>query len=168
MQLDFTNLFHSSDEVIEIDTVIDLSDLEYSTYKPLKNGVKVQGKAFCKADVAYLQLDVSFDFFGVCDRCAQDIHKQYAFDVDKIVVAKLENEQDNDEYIVLENAVLDLNGFIAEEIQLFLPYKMLCSEDCKGICSKCGKNLNSGKCDCEKETDPRWDALSQLLDIEEE
>lgn len=167
MQLDFTNLFNSSDEVIEINTVIDFTSLEYSTYKPLKNGVKIQGKAFCKADVAYLQLDVSFDFFGVCDRCAEDIQKHYDFSIDKIVVPKLEHEQDNDEYIVLENGILDLDSLVGEEIQLFLPQKMLCSEDCKGLCVQCGKNLNSGKCDCEKDVDPRWEALSQLLDMEE-
>lgn len=167
MQLDFTNLFNSSDEVIEIDTVIDFTDLEYSTYKPLKNGVKVQGKAFCKADVAYLQLDVSFDFFGVCDRCAEDIQKHYGFSIDKIVVHKLENDQEYDNYIVLENNILDLDSLVGEEIQLFLPQKMLCSDDCEGICVKCGKNLNLGKCDCEEDVDPRWAALSQLFDSEE-
>lgn len=167
MQLDFTNLFNSSDEVIEINTVIDFADLEYSTYKPLKNGAKVRGKAFCKADVAYLQLNVCFDFFGVCDRCAEDVQKHYDFDVNKIVVPKLENDQEYDDYIVLENNILDLDSLVSEEIQLFLPQKMLCSDDCKGICVKCGKNLNSGKCDCEKDVDPRWEALSQLFDSEE-
>ena len=42
--------------------------------------------------------------------------------------------------------------------------KLLCSEDCKGLCSRCGANLNLGPCDCKPEPDPRFAALQQLLD----
>ena len=72
MLIDFTNLFNSDNEIINIDTVINLDDFEYSTYKPLKNGVKVKGRAYSKADVVYLELNISFDFFGICDRCADE------------------------------------------------------------------------------------------------
>ena len=167
MQLNFTNLFNFDNEVIDIDEKLTLSDFEYSTYKPLKNGVNVKGKAFCKADVVYIQLNISFDFFGICDRCADEFEKEYSFDINKIVVQKLENEDDDfDDFIVVENNVLDLDDYLYQEIQLFLPQKMLCSEDCKGLCAKCGKNLNKEKCSCEKEVDPRMAALLQLLEEE--
>jgi len=167
MQLNFTNLFNFDNEVIDIDEKLTLSDFEYSTYKPLKNGVNVKGKAFCKADVVYIQLNISFDFFGICDRCADEFEREYSFDINKIVVQKLENEDDDfDDFIVVENNVLDLDDYVYQEIQLFLPQKMLCSEDCKGLCAKCGKNLNKEKCSCEKEVDPRMAALLQLLEEE--
>ena len=44
--------------------------------------------------------------------------------------------------------------------------KFLCSEDCKGLCPRCGKNLNLGPCGCRKEPDPRFAVLEQLLDKE--
>lgn len=167
MQLDFTSLFNLSDEEILFDYKIDLNDFEYSTYKPLTNGAKVKGKAFCKAEVAYLELNVSFNFKGVCDRCADDIERNYSFDINKIVVPKLENnDYDDDSYIVVENAVLDLDDLVYQEIQLFLPNKMLCKDDCKGLCIKCGKNLNYEQCSCKSEVDPRMAALLQLLDEE--
>lgn len=166
MQLRFTNLFQSDKESIEINETLPLKDFEYSTYKPLRNGAVVKGKAYSKADVVYLDVNISFDFFGICDRCAEDIEKSYSFDVKKIVVSHLENEEDDEGYIVLENETLDLDDFVYQEIQLFLPQKMLCSDDCKGICPTCGKNLNKEKCDCKKETDPRLAALLQLLDEE--
>ena len=76
----------------------------------------------------------------------------------------MENENDDyDDYIVVENNVLDLDELVNEECQLFLPAKMLCKEDCKGLCQKCGKNLNYEKCECAKEIDPRLAALSDLL-----
>lgn len=167
MQLNFSNMFNSGNGEFEIDYKINLDDFEYSTYKPLKNGADVKGKAYCKADVVYLDLVVNFDFFGVCDRCAEDVKKNYSLELNKIIVPRMENDNDDYEnYIVVENNVLDLDDLVYQEIQLFLPQKMLCDEDCKGICQQCGKNLNHGKCDCKKEVDPRMAALLQLLDEE--
>lgn len=164
MQLDFTNLLNSSDDVINVDYVMNADDFIYDTYKPLKNGVRVKGRAYQKVGVVHLDLDVNFDFFGVCDRCMDDIERKYGFSLKKIIVSKMENENDDyDDYIVVENNVLDLDALINEEIQLFLPIKMLCKEDCKGLCQGCGKNLNYEKCECEKEVDPRLAALSDLL-----
>ena len=167
MQLNFTNLFNFDNEAIEINETLDFSDFEYGTYKPLKNGVEVIGKAYCKADVVYMNLKISFDFFGICDRCAEEFERNYSFELNKIIVQKLENEDDDfDDFVVVENNVLDLNDYIYQEIQLFLPQKMLCSEDCKGLCAKCGRNLNKEECSCEKEVDPRMAALLQLLEEE--
>lgn len=167
MQLDFTNLFNGSNETLSVDYTVDLTDLEYSTYKPIKNGAKVCGKAFNKADVVYLELNIDFDFEGVCDRCAENVNKQYSINLNKIIVPQLANDNvDYDNYIVVEKNILDVDDLVNEEIQLFLPQKMLCSEDCKGLCFKCGKNLNQEKCDCKKDVDPRMSVLLQLLDEE--
>lgn len=164
MQLDFTNLLNSSNEVIDIDYHIPMENFIYSTYNPLINGVEVKGKAFQRVGVVYLSLTVDFDFRGVCDRCADTVEKRYSFNIEKIVVQKMENENDDYEnYIVVENNILNLDDLIDEEIQLFLPAKMLCKEDCKGLCQRCGKNLNYEQCKCEREIDPRLAALSDLL-----
>ncbi len=166
MFIDFTNLFNSDKEVKQIDYLLTFKDFEYSTYQPLKNGVKVKGSAYSKADVTHLELTVSFDFYGVCDRCADDFTRAYSFDIDKVVVAHLENEEDDEDYIVVENNLLDLDDYVYQEIQLFLPQKMLCNDDCKGLCPKCGKNLNYEKCDCKPDVDPRMATLLTLLDEE--
>ena len=165
MQIDFTKLFNFDNEIVSINEHIVFDDFEYSTYKPLKNGVDVKGRAYCKADVVYLDLNIRFDFFGVCDRCAEDFEREYSFDVNKVVVEKLDNDDDDfDDFVVADNSKLDLDDFVYQEIQLFLPQKMLCSDDCKGICQKCGRNLNEGPCDCKKDVDPRMAALLELLD----
>lgn len=166
MRIDLTNLFNGSNEVIPIDLTLDLSELEYSGYNPLKNGVSAKGSVYAKAGVVYLDCAVAFNFFGVCDRCAEDITKSFSFKLEKILVCEMASDADFDDYIVVENGVLDLDELIEEEITLFLPAKMLCSEDCKGLCMTCGKNLNLGNCGCKKEVDPRMAALLQLLDEE--
>lgn len=166
MKIELTNLFNGSNEVISIDYTLNLNDLTYSTYCPIQNGALLKGSIYNKADVVYLDISVSFQFDGVCDRCADEISKNMSFVLNKILVHNLENDFDYDDYIVVENCLLDLDELIEEEIQLFLPSKMLCSENCKGLCYKCGKNLNHEKCNCKKDVDPRMAALLQLLDEE--
>ena len=164
MQLDFTNIFNSSCDELPVDYSLSLEDFEYGTYKPLKDGVTVKGRAYSKADVAHLELSVSFDFYGICDRCADDFKRAYSFEIEKVVVHHLENELDDDGYIITENNILDIDDLVYQEIQLFLPHKMLCNDDCKGLCTKCGANLNREECGCKKDVDPRMAALLELLD----
>lgn len=164
MQLKLSNLFNQAEEKIDIDYHLDLADFVYGTYKPLTNGVDIKGSAYQRVGVVYLDLDVSFDFSGICDRCADEITKEYDINLHKILVQKMENDDDDfDDYIIVENQSLDLDELIWEEISLFLPAKMLCKEDCKGLCQQCGKNLNHEKCGCGKVVDPRLAALSDLL-----
>ena len=82
------------------------------------------------------------------------------------VVEKLENEEDDDDYIVVSNRELDLDELVNEEVSLSLPNKILCKDDCKGLCPKCGANLNVKQCNCKKDVDPRMEALLQLLEDE--
>jgi uncharacterized protein len=74
--------------------------------------------------------------------------------------------QDKDAAIsYYEGEGVELEELLREQILLDLPLKTLCSEDCKGLCPQCGKNLNSGECQCETAAlDPRWEALKGLKD----
>ncbi|MCD7873089.1 MAG: DUF177 domain-containing protein [Clostridiales bacterium] len=169
MKIDVTNLFNGDNNALLFDYTLPLDDLVYSTYNPIKNGALIKGAVNQNAGVVSLSANVSFDFFGFCDRCAEPINKKMSFSLDKTLVQSLANEIDYDEYddyIVVKNGLLDLDELITEEIHLFLPSKILCRENCKGLCPKCGKNLNLGKCGCKKDVDPRMEALLQLLDDE--
>ena len=110
---------------LDIDYNLDLSNLIYSTYNPIKNGVNVIGSLYSKADVLYLDINISFDFYGFCDRCAEEVKKNFSFNVKRIVVEKLENEEDDDDYIVVSNRELDLDELVNEEVSLSLPNKIL-------------------------------------------
>lgn len=60
--------------------------------------------------------------------------------------------------------LIDLQDVVLESILLEIPMKALCSEKCKGLCPKCGTNLNEGQCDCSlEEIDPRLEVLQKLL-----
>lgn len=167
MKIDLTALFNGSACKTDIDYSLDLSNLIYSTYNPIKNGVCVKGSLFTRADVIYLDIVISFEFFGFCDRCAEEVKKEFGFNVKRIVVEELQNENDDDDYVVVRNRELDLDSLVSEEVSLSLPNKILCSDDCKGLCPQCGANLNIKKCGCKSDVDPRMAALLQLLDDEQ-
>ena len=91
-----------------------------------------------------------------------DLGKSLFPDGYKFIVRK--DEEDFDDYIVVEGETLDLDELVYSDIVLLTPPKYVCSEDCKGLCPTCGKNLNEGECACDKQhTDPRLEALRQLL-----
>ncbi len=66
------------------------------------------------------------------------------------------------------NDELDLQELIKEQVMLSVPMKPVCSENCKGMCVRCGKELNSGPCECEEDKlDPRLAPLQQLKEAME-
>jgi uncharacterized protein len=72
-------------------------------------------------------------------------------------------DEESDEVVYYKDMYVDLNDYIWNQIASSLPMKFLCSEDCKGLCQKCGKNLNEGPCDCAIETgDLRFEKLREL------
>jgi uncharacterized protein len=60
---------------------------------------------------------------------------------------------DDMEYIFFDGNQIDLEKILVEQVNLFIPYKPLCSSDCKGLCSNCGVNLNYDNCQCKNVTD---------------
>jgi uncharacterized protein len=64
-------------------------------------------------------------------------------------------EEDEDlEISYYEGTDIDLSDPLADMVMLQLPFSVLCSESCLGLCSKCGINLNNAKCDCEEDKKP--------------
>jgi uncharacterized protein len=92
----------------------------------------------------------------------------FSFTLEKTVAPKniLESEDEDklDDYVVIEDGFLDIDDMLLELLELDFPYKLLCKDDCLGLCSHCGKDLNEGPCNCsQKEIDPRLAPLQKLL-----
>ena len=86
--------------------------------------------------------------------------------VTKGSVSEEELDENVDEYAVInDNGELDVDEEVAETIVLAFPKKILCDEECGGLCPKCGKRKRDGDCGCvTKEIDPRLAVLKKLLD----
>lgn len=101
-----------------------------------------------------------------CARCNKPVAVPLQVEISQRF-AKEETEEDisgdGEDSEPIANDHIDLENVIFHEIQLSIPMKVLCKEDCKGLCPVCGQDLNEGSCHCEtKETDPRWDVLKGL------
>ena len=104
-----------------------------------------------------------------CDRCLDSVEGEFVLDFERVVADEgtLTEEQieDNvDEYVIVENGKLDIDEQLAEALLLDFPRKILCSDDCPGLCPKCGKPKREGDCGCsDKEIDPRLAVLKNFF-----
>lgn len=94
-----------------------------------------------------------------------EIEEEFRPSVDIETGAELPvTEPEEEGTIIDEHHILDLTEIVRQSIFLVLPMHPLCKEDCAGLCSQCGQNLNEGECDCVTEAiDPRLEALKELL-----
>ena len=144
---------------------IDLSDLLYGESYPVSEPVEASGTVRNTAGVLVMTGSLHTTIHGVCDRCAVDFDRYVEFPLDVVLVTELSNEENEDEWVFpLEGDSADLEDIVRTVFVLNLDSKLLCKPDCKGLCCRCGKNLNDGPCSCQKELDPRFAALKQLLD----
>ena len=139
----------------------ELSDVTFPEVFLVKGNVK---------DMAgYITLNLVADvlYKTSCARCLAPISKSKEIVFTKTVVSEdmeVQNE-DNDDYIFSKDGYIDVDEALIEQIMLELPLRHLCKEDCKGLCPKCGTDLNFGKCNCDThEPDPRFDVLRKLLE----
>lgn len=100
-----------------------------------------------------------------CDRCLQDVEQEFHIVVDKELDLTNQDEEkrmNEADYMIGTN--LDVDKLIFGEILVSWPMKVLCKEDCKGICKRCGANLNITECQCQKtEPDPRMAAIQDIF-----
>ncbi len=123
---------------------------------------KITGEAQSHGGFIELTATVALSATAACARCGKEFPWSDTLTVKRPVAKSLTGE--DDEYILAADGVLDIAELFAEEVVLSLPSKVVCSEDCLGLCPHCGKDLNSGKCSCTgKELDPRLAILQSLL-----
>ena len=98
-----------------------------------------------------------------CRRCLAPAQVSLAQSLGLVFVAEDDARGDDDCYVVPRRAtVLDLSEAVREELILAVPQYVECRDDCRGLCPRCGADLNLGPCGCQPETDPRWAALTKL------
>jgi DUF177 domain-containing protein len=117
-------------------------------------------------DQIILDSNTEINAHFACDRCATEfdsvISSQY-----KMVYLLRNNDVGNESvdvtYVSRDADYIDIRNDVRDYAMLSVPMKKLCTKDCKGLCPKCGKNLNEGKCNCSTEQmDIRWQPLMEL------
>ena len=106
-----------------------------------------------------------------CDRCLKpvelpvnvDFTLEYISDSDYELSQAVELTEEEMSVSVFDGSAIDVDEIVKEQILLAVPTRVLCREDCKGICPECGADRNTGECNCvTNDIDPRWAALKNL------
>ena len=165
MLLGLSKLIDCPGASIPFTTSVDLSDLLYGNSYPVSEPVIASGMVRNTAGVLVMTGEIHTTIHGVCDRCADTFTSDISFPIDVVLVTELSDEDNEDERVFpLEGDSADLEDIVRTVFVLNMDSKLLCKPDCKGLCCQCGKNLNVEACSCQKELDPRFAALRQLLD----
>jgi uncharacterized protein len=126
-------------------------------------------------DKVVVEVKVDCEIEAVCSRCLERFSERIQTGYSMIIkhsqsdMTGMEGlrEEEREDVVFLEECEYsdyDILPRVREEVILALPMKLLCSQDCKGLCPICGMNLNKGSCDCERdEGDPRWAPLKKIL-----
>ncbi len=164
MRIDLKEMIHVPGEEKTFDYVLSLPELELNQQKPVSEPVRISGSVRNVAGMLILSGSIRTTLHWTCDRCAAEFQEERELPVEAVLAESVEDEE-NDEIVLLEDGQLDLDDVFVTALVLETPMKILCREDCRGLCPKCGKNLNEGECTCpKKEVDPRLAALAKLLE----
>ena len=173
MKLDLRPLL-AGDRLLEIDyelpIVIDSEDIGSFLYGVgFPSPMKVRGDITNTAGYMRMTLDATLLYQAECARCLTPVSGEFTFSLEKTVATRelLDGiEEDKlDDYAIIEDGFLDIDQQILDQLEMEFPSRFLCSDNCKGLCQRCGKNLNEGSCDCGKgEIDPRLAPLQKILE----
>lgn len=129
------------------------------------NGFHVEAfTRWLENDLLSVEINIFSEISSECARCLKPVNLEISGKLMYLYYSRGANEFDDAEFLPVEvdffGRVLDIMPQIQESIYTLLPTKILCKEDCAGLCPNCGADLNETKCSCEKEiTDIRLEAL---------
>jgi uncharacterized protein len=135
------------------------------SYEPRPNPVPAELTVTRASSGTVLELALEVWLAGPCFRCLQDAALALELRLREYEATKPESDDERTEY--LEDDRVDLSAWAHDAIALALPDKILCRDDCAGLCPVCGKDLNAEPHEhVEESADPRWAALEALRESE--
>jgi uncharacterized protein len=146
---------------------LDLSQHEFSFQAP----PLVQGRVTNVGQEMRVRGHLNATLAADCDRCLEAVTLPVQADFDLYYLPADEQSDHPGEHELLtrdldfsvyQNDRLDLDELVLEQLELSLPARILCTDDCKGLCQFCGTNLNVESCTCQPPMDPRWQGLADL------
>jgi len=148
---------------VSFDYEPDMSDAVFGSIIRIPEPSRAAGNVVNSAGVLTFSANVDTVCICVCARCLTE----FEYPVHKQITAYLtEDGEDggNPDGYYLQGDMIDADEIIVTEFLLDTDARILCREDCAGLCEICGADLNEGPCSCKARTDPRLAALGQLLE----
>lgn len=128
--------------------------------------VRIEGILKNESEIFVLEAKGETKVSLACDRCLVPVAIEISFNIEERFS---HTGRDDEETETFSGDQIDLADYVQRGILGALPMKVLCREDCQGLCPVCGKDLNEGDCGCDTtELDPRFESLRALFNVDEE
>ena len=164
MLLDLSEILRNSNAQEHFDLTLDFSDMVFGGNAPAQEPVRASGTVRNTAGVLLLDGMLTTTLHCVCDRCAEPFLRETEIPLHAVLESDPDSAESDDIWTFrLTDGKADLDDILRTAFVLNMDAKQLCREDCKGLCCRCGANLNRGPCDCRPETDPRLSVLEKFL-----
>ncbi len=162
MRLNLSAIIEMPGSSLPFECELETDNLDFPSVRAYPSRPHAEGRIYNEAGILRLVGTLTAEMICVCDRCGEEFESLKEMPLDATIVE--ENPEDDPALFTLEGNELDLSALLSTCFILDMETKFLCREDCRGLCPKCGKNLNLGPCGCRKSLDPRFAVLEQLLD----
>lgn len=146
MKFDITNIKKVSGAVMDIRYQGPLAYDDMIDMISVKGDIFLQGTLTNYENAILLKATLKFSYAGQCGRCLQHVTRSLTLELEE----KFSTREIDDETYLYEGNFVDLTKAVTDNIIISLPLKLLCSDQCRGLCQVCGKNLNEETCQCEK------------------
>ena len=170
MVVDVAPLLRGEVKKINIDYILSTEQIDGVSFED----AHVVGVLTDNSGYMRLKLQATLFYHGECARCLAPVDGVFSLDFERTVTTEGTIDEERleeleDEYVVLKGHELSVDDALLEEVALSFPTRLLCSEDCEGLCPKCGKPKREGDCGCPtREIDPRLAVLAKFFDSDKE
>ena len=170
MVVDVAPLLRGEVKKIDIDYILSTEQIDGVSFED----AHVVGVLTDNSGYMRLKLQATLFYHGECARCLAPVDGVFSLDFERTVTTEGTIDEERleeleDEYVVLQGHMLSVDDALLEEVALSFPTRLLCSEDCEGLCPKCGKPKREGDCGCPtREIDPRLAVLAKFFDSDKE
>ncbi|MEL4105619.1 DUF177 domain-containing protein [Oscillospiraceae bacterium WX1] len=165
MRLNLREIINIPGASVTFDYAPDLSDTAFGSVRGVKAPVRAVGFIKNNAGVLDFTAEVDAVLACTCARCLKEFDKSVHLRC-QATLTEQEHDKDEADKYVLDGDYADVDEIILTDFVLNMDQRILCREDCQGLCSTCGADLNNGPCACGAQIDPRLAVLGQLLENE--
>ena len=165
MKIDLSSVIKVTGAEVKFDDTVGFGNAEFLGESYVFDApLAVVGRIYNNGQSLTLDAHVKGKMKTQCARCLDTIEVDVEYDVYDLLSQRDDRTEADEDIIFFDGHEIELDDIIADNFLLNVSGRYLCSEDCLGLCPKCGQNLNEGECGCTRDViDPRWQALADIL-----
>ncbi len=162
MKINLMSVINCDGATLCIDKEFPVDSFEFAGNEySFENPVKITGEIRNIGSALKIALHMEGEYTSYCDRCGCDVKASVFGDLEEDITR--DNEDMDREMFTIIGHTLDITGAVESLVYGSLPMRNLCKEDCKGLCPKCGTDLNKSECNCDTTRyDPRFAIFRKL------